>query len=69
MNMVIMCTVIGERIEEWGETRSAGKVAHFLPVTQIPFHRRAFPTILRPHIFVDVIRMIGSAELSNPFVV
>lgn len=69
MNMVIMCTVIGERIEEWGETRSAGKVAHFLPVTQKPFHRRAFTTILRPHIFDDVIRMIGSAELSNPFVV
>ena len=69
MNMVIMCTVIGEQIEEWGETRSAGKGAHFLPVTQIAFHIRAFPTILLPHIYVDVIRMIGSAELSNPFVV
>ena len=69
MNMVIMCTVISEQIEEWGETRSAGKGEHFLPVTQIPFHIRVFTTILRPHIFVDVIRMIGSAELSNSFVV
>ena len=69
MNMVIMCTVIGKQIVEWGETRSAGKVAHLLPVTQIPFHIRVFTTILFLHKFDNVIRMIGSAELSNPFVV